>query len=115
MASQTISIIGGLDADLIIIASRIPKPGESVLANGYLESLGGKGANSAISTYRTCHKSPVSNNQLAGQHDSTKAIIRDNTTLLMPNSAERPPVSCEACCRCCKWRGYPNENDGRRR
>ncbi|KAJ8127296.1 hypothetical protein O1611_g6339 [Lasiodiplodia mahajangana] len=58
MASQTISVIGGLDADLIMIANRSPDWGESVLANEYLEALGGKGANSAIATYRTCHKRP---------------------------------------------------------
>ncbi|KAI9662757.1 MAG: hypothetical protein M1829_006152 [Trizodia sp. TS-e1964] len=57
--SQTISIIGGLNADLIMIASRIPDRGESVLANEYLEALGGKGANSAIATYRTCHQKPL--------------------------------------------------------
>ncbi|KAI1129671.1 Ribokinase-like protein [Nemania abortiva] len=58
MASKIISVIGGLDADLIMITGRIPEPGESVLANEYLEALGGKGANSAIATYRTCHEKP---------------------------------------------------------
>lgn len=61
MVSQTIAVIGGLDADLIMIASRIPEGGESVLANEYLEALGGKGANSAIATYRTCHKRSLVN------------------------------------------------------
>jgi ribokinase len=56
MAPKTISIIGGLDYDLIMIGDRIPDGGESLLANEYLEALGGKGANSAIATYRTCHK-----------------------------------------------------------
>ncbi|OIW27701.1 Ribokinase-like protein [Coniochaeta ligniaria NRRL 30616] len=59
MAPQTIAVIGGLDADLIMIASRIPDRGESVLAHEYHEALGGKGANSAIATYRTCHKRPL--------------------------------------------------------
>ncbi|KAI9663839.1 MAG: hypothetical protein M1821_007329 [Bathelium mastoideum] len=58
MAPKTISVIGGLDYDLIMIANRIPDGGESLLANEYLEALGGKGANSAIATYRTCHKKP---------------------------------------------------------
>jgi ribokinase len=58
MAPKTISIIGGLDYDLIMIANRIPDGGESLLANEYLEALGGKGANSAIATYRTCHNTP---------------------------------------------------------
>ncbi|KAG8413435.1 putative ribokinase [Metarhizium acridum] len=56
MTPKTIAIIGGSDADLIMIANRIPNRGESVLASQYLEALGGKGANSAIATYRTCHK-----------------------------------------------------------
>ncbi|KAM0544222.1 hypothetical protein ACHAPJ_011911 [Fusarium lateritium] len=55
MTPKTIAIIGGLDADLIMIASRIPDRGESVLASHYQEALGGKGANSAIATFRTCH------------------------------------------------------------
>ncbi len=59
MAPQTIAVIGGLNADLIMIASFFPDRGESVLANEYIEALGGKGANSAIATYRTCHKRPV--------------------------------------------------------
>lgn len=59
MAPQAIAVIGGLDADLIMIPSRILDRGESVLANEYHETLGGKGANSAIATYRTCHKRPL--------------------------------------------------------
>jgi ribokinase len=58
MLPKTISIIGGLDYDLIMIANRIPEGRESLLANEYLEALGGKGANSAIATQRTCHKKP---------------------------------------------------------
>ncbi|KAF2221662.1 Ribokinase-like protein [Elsinoe ampelina] len=65
MAPKTISIIGGLDYDLIMIANRIPDGGESLLANEYLEALGGKGANSAIATYRTCHKKPQGNDASA--------------------------------------------------
>lgn len=65
MAPQTIAVIGGLDADLIMISSRIPGPGESVLANEYIEALGGKGANSAIAAYRTCHKRPVQDDEAA--------------------------------------------------
>ncbi|KAK7749090.1 hypothetical protein SLS62_008485 [Diatrype stigma] len=38
-------------------------PGESVLANEYLEVLGGKGANSAIATQRACHKKPSDTSQ----------------------------------------------------
>ncbi len=65
MAPQTIAIIGGLDVDLIMIASRISDPGESVPASKYLEALGGKAANSAIATYRTCHGKPAGGNHAA--------------------------------------------------
>ncbi|KAF6816895.1 hypothetical protein CMUS01_12198 [Colletotrichum musicola] len=58
MSPQTIAVIGALDADLIMITPRIPDRGESVLANEYLEALGGKGANAAISTHRSCHRKP---------------------------------------------------------
>ncbi|UZP36595.1 hypothetical protein NXS19_004411 [Fusarium pseudograminearum] len=56
MAPNTIAVIGGLDADLIMIASRIPDRGESVLGSHYEDALGSKGANSAIATFRTCHE-----------------------------------------------------------
>ncbi|CAJ2513589.1 Uu.00g017080.m01.CDS01 [Anthostomella pinea] len=78
MAPQTIAVIGGLDADLIMIASRIPGPGESVLANEYLEALGGKGANSAIATYRTCHKSPLDKKRTTGDEVPEESTGGDN-------------------------------------
>lgn len=59
MAAKTNSIIGGLDYDLTMIASRIPGPGESLPANEYTEALGGKGANSTIATYRSCQRKPT--------------------------------------------------------
>lgn len=58
MAPRIISIIGGLNADLIMVTNRTPEGGESLRADSYHEALGGKGANSAIATYRTCHKRP---------------------------------------------------------
>lgn len=58
MAPRIISIIGALGADLIMVTNRVPGEGETLLANNYHEALGGKGANSAIATYRTSHKRP---------------------------------------------------------
>ncbi|KAF2657583.1 Ribokinase-like protein [Lophiostoma macrostomum CBS 122681] len=55
MSPKIISVIGVLDYDLIMTANRIPTGGESLMANTYLETLGGKGANTAIAAYRTCH------------------------------------------------------------
>ncbi|KAK4195221.1 putative ribokinase protein [Triangularia verruculosa] len=55
MTPHLITIIGGLDVDLIMTTPRLPNPGESLPATQYTETLGGKGANSAIATYRSCH------------------------------------------------------------
>ena len=55
MAAKTISVIGALNYDLIMIADHVPDGGESLQSNEYHEALGGKGANSAIAAYRTCH------------------------------------------------------------
>lgn len=74
MAPQTIAVIGGLDADLIMVASRIPNRGESVLANEYLEALVGKGANSAIAAYRTCHKKPLEDERTTENNIQVKMI-----------------------------------------
>ena len=59
--------------DLIMIANCIPDPGESVLANEYLEALGGKGANSAIATHRTCHKKPSRNTNTAESQEKVSS------------------------------------------
>jgi ribokinase len=58
MASKLISVIGALDYDLVMIANRVPDGGESLMANEYFEALGGKGANAAMATHRTCHQKP---------------------------------------------------------
>lgn len=79
MVPKTISVIGGLDADLIMIASRVPGPGESVAANEFLEALGGKGANSAIAAYRSCHKKDESKVQTANKQDSIASLTNDAT------------------------------------
>ncbi|KAL3952898.1 hypothetical protein ACCO45_012841 [Purpureocillium lilacinum] len=63
-----------------MIASRIPDRGESVLANEYLEALGGKGANSAIATYRTCHKKPLEVAEKAGDEKLRSSDVCDNTS-----------------------------------
>lgn len=62
MPPKTISVIGALDYDLIMIANHVPDRGESLLINEYFETLGGKGANSTIAAYRASHSpQPMSN------------------------------------------------------
>lgn len=46
--TKTVSIIEGLNYDLIMMANRIPEGGESLSANNYLEPLDGKAAKFAI-------------------------------------------------------------------
>jgi hypothetical protein len=82
MSAKTIAIIGGLDADLIMIASRIPHCGESLLANHHQETLGGKGANSArpadiiivIQVQKLHHKQKY---LVGGRAITVKGIVRN--------------------------------------
>jgi len=58
MAPQLISVIGCLHTDCYMMIDRVPERGESLAAKQYREVLGGKGANSAIAAYRSCHARP---------------------------------------------------------
>jgi ribokinase len=51
-----ITVIGSLNIDHIFFIDRLPILGESYEAQKYKKALGGKGANAAIATYRSCHK-----------------------------------------------------------
>jgi ribokinase len=59
MPQRTIAVIGGLDYDLTMFAPHIPHSGESLPATQYSEGPGGKGGNTAIATYRSCHNKPM--------------------------------------------------------
>jgi ribokinase len=50
--SPEIVVIGSANADLVTRMERLPAPGETVLATGYAEHPGGKGANQAIAAAR---------------------------------------------------------------
>ena len=50
--SPEIVVIGSANADLVTRVERLPAPGETVLATGYAEHPGGKGANQAIAAAR---------------------------------------------------------------
>lgn len=47
-----IAVVGSLNMDAIARVARLPMPGETVLASGYLQALGGKGANQAVAAAR---------------------------------------------------------------
>lgn len=63
-----------------MVTSRIPDPGESVLANHYQEALGSKGANSAIATYRTCRKGPSAKTRPSGCESAVADASTDKIT-----------------------------------
>ena len=65
MPTRTISVLGGLVQDLVTITDRIPKRGETIVANKFNSSPGGKGANSAVAAYRLSRANPK--NQDAAQ------------------------------------------------
>ena len=45
-------ILGSINADLVFSAPAIPRPGETVLCDGYAWAAGGKGANQAVAAAR---------------------------------------------------------------
>ena len=52
VGSPEIVVIGSANVDLVTRVERLPAPGETVLATGYAEHPGGKGANQAIAATR---------------------------------------------------------------
>ena len=48
----TITIIGGINTDLVIFADRMPDAGETLFARDFAQLPGGKGANQAVSAAR---------------------------------------------------------------
>lgn len=60
MSSANITVIGSLMVDHIFFINRMPDIGETYPADRYQKAPGGKGANAAIATYRTCHTNPQS-------------------------------------------------------
>jgi ribokinase len=55
MSSANITVVGSLMVDHIFFINRLPDIGETYPADKYQKAPGGKDANAAIATYRTCH------------------------------------------------------------
>ncbi|KFY96116.1 hypothetical protein V498_02887 [Pseudogymnoascus sp. VKM F-4517 (FW-2822)] len=60
MAGPTVAVVGGLNMDLIFETERMPDIGESMDCTTLASFPGGKGANTAIATYRACRSRPTS-------------------------------------------------------
>lgn len=45
-------VVGGANTDYLVYGSRLPRPGETVEGNRFLEAAGGKGANQAVAAAR---------------------------------------------------------------
>ncbi|EXJ67126.1 uncharacterized protein A1O5_09773 [Cladophialophora psammophila CBS 110553] len=82
MAPQLISVIGCLHVDCIMMTDRIPDRGESYKARQYHEGLGGKGANAAIASYRSCHAQPPEG-RLASLDDRIDSSNEDEIEVCM--------------------------------
>ena len=52
MNRPNILVIGSINADLVVLSSRIPQPGETVTGGTFLTAAGGKGANQAVAAAR---------------------------------------------------------------
>src|SRR5271170_3908359 len=50
-----IVVVGSINSDLVVSASRIPQPGETILGSGFATYPGGKGANQAVAVARLGH------------------------------------------------------------
>ncbi|TKA24914.1 hypothetical protein B0A54_17477 [Friedmanniomyces endolithicus] len=59
-SSPIIAVVGGVNMDLVYETERMPIIGESMDALSLLTVPGGKGANTAISTYQAGHNNPAS-------------------------------------------------------
>ncbi|MEJ7801930.1 MAG: PfkB family carbohydrate kinase [Candidatus Limnocylindria bacterium] len=50
--SAHVVVIGSLNIDLVVVADRLPRPGETVLGGQFATHEGGKGANQAVAAAR---------------------------------------------------------------
>ena len=51
-ARPSIAVVGSVNIDLVATAGRIPRPGETVIGDGFRTVHGGKGANQAVAAAR---------------------------------------------------------------
>ncbi|WP_316524380.1 ribokinase [Kitasatospora brasiliensis] len=52
MREPVVTVVGSVNRDLVLTVEELPRPGETVLARGFVEGVGGKGANQAVAAAR---------------------------------------------------------------
>ena len=50
--SERVCVVGSINIDLVVVADRLPHPGETVLGGRFSVHDGGKGANQAVAAAR---------------------------------------------------------------
>jgi ribokinase len=65
LKSPIIAVVGGMNMDLVFEIERMPIEGESMDSTSLDYLPGGKGANTAVATYRASHDNPTSADQSA--------------------------------------------------
>ena len=52
MPPASILVVGSVNMDMVMRVQRLPRPGETLMANGFMTAHGGKGANQAVAAAR---------------------------------------------------------------
>ncbi|MDP6125786.1 MAG: PfkB family carbohydrate kinase, partial [Candidatus Latescibacteria bacterium] len=52
MDRPSVTVVGSINTDLVVATPNIPRPGETVLGDGFAVHRGGKGANQAVAAGR---------------------------------------------------------------
>lgn len=76
MPTFTVSVLGGVAQDLITVVNRLPKDGETVVAKEFKIQGGGKGANSAVATYRLSRPNPKNGPSALHKADDNDLQVR---------------------------------------
>lgn len=76
MPILTVSVLGGVAQDLITVVNRLPDDGETVVAKEFKMQGGGKGANSAVATYRLSRPNPKNGPNAYNKADDNDLRVR---------------------------------------
>ena len=80
MGERQVVVVGSAVLDLVWRAPALPAPGQSALATGYEEGLGGKGANQAVAARllgaRTLFVGAVGRDEAGDRHEADLAEAR---------------------------------------